>query len=218
MDQEVSAAADGAELKQRLARLIRAGNAAGAIELLTAALGAGQLTIPRIYLTHLGPLLEEVGADWQAGITPVWREHLTSSTVRTIIEALTPAVARESAGLDNTGIVVLACPAEEQHDLGLRMIADLYRLRGWTAYFLGADTPADQIMAAATELNADLIVLSAATHYHRLRLRDLTVSLKQVIPNIAVKVTGAAFSADHDGWADDEVLDPASLTGNPGSA
>lgn len=197
-------------LQEELAGLCRAGQATAAINLVTSTLDAGEITIPTLYLDCLGPLLIATGDDWQDGITPVWREHLITATVRTIIEALAVRVTPDAAAATGP-VVVLACPSEEQHDLGLRMAADLYRLNGWRVYFLGADTPPDQIMAAATELGAELIVLSAATHYHRLRLRELTVALKQMIPDISVKVTGAAFSADHAGWTDDEVLDPADI-------
>ena len=67
--------------------------------------------------------------------------------------------------------MLLACPPEENHDLGLRMVADRFDMAGWTTYFLGADTPVDEIADAAARLGVDAVVLSSSTHFHRVALR-----------------------------------------------
>ncbi len=200
------AVADSA-FQAKLTQHIQAADAPGAIGLVDKALKSNAVTITSLYLDYLSPILLGTGDSWQAGQTAIWQEHLISSTVRTVIEALTLTVA-SLASFANGQVVLLACPTEEQHDLGLRMLADLFRLNGWTAYFLGANTPADEIFSAASVLDANLVVLSAATHYHRLRLRDLTTELRRKFPTVKLQVTGPAFSAGHDGWTDEEILDP----------
>ena len=78
--------------------------------------------------------------------------------------------------------VLLACPPEEGHDLGLRMVADRFDMAGWTTYFLGPDTPVEEIADAASGLGVDAVVMSSSTHYHRLAVRHAVDALKRELP------------------------------------
>ena len=155
----------------------------------------------------LAALLVDVGAAWQAGELPVWREHEATAVARTIVEACAPLLA-ERAAPPAGRTVVLATPSEEFHDLGLRMLADRFVLAGWTAHLLGASLPVEELIDAIDELDADAVALSASTHYHRLRLRRALDALLATRHGLQVWVGGAAFAAD-DGWADAPKLDPA---------
>ncbi|MDI6843019.1 MAG: cobalamin-dependent protein [Anaerosomatales bacterium] len=208
VDWDASAIARG--LIKGLDDRIGASDRAGAVRLALDAVRNGDLTVPELHQLVLGPLMALVGARWQSGQAEVWQEHYTTAVVRTIVEVLAPTVLEEAARVQPNGrVVVLACPPEEQHDLGLRMLLDRFLLVGYEAHFLGADVPEEEIVLAARALGADILVLSAATHYHRLRLRTLVDSLRASVPELRVLVTGSAFSRGHDGWRDDEVLSPS---------
>ncbi len=128
----------------------------------------------------------------------MWQEHYTSAIARTVIEALAPRVIASSAetpARDTT--VLLACPPDEAHDLGLRMLFDRFLLAGYPAHFLGADTPVSEIHDAATTLGADLVVLSASTHANRVSLRRVVEDLaKRLPPQTRIAVGGPAFARD----------------------
>jgi methanogenic corrinoid protein MtbC1 len=205
---------DSAEIIRMIRNYLARGDEKSARLELAALLKSGDADLPTLYLDLLSPLLRGVGDSWFRGGVSVWQEHLISAQVRGLIESLSPYIAAGAHPLNGKN-VVLACPPEEQHDLGLRMIADLYRLYGWNAFFLGADTPVDEIGDAAQALEADLLILSAATHFHRLRLRDVVDSLRTRLPGLAIKVTGPAFAAGRDGWAEADVLDPDMLRTGP---
>jgi methanogenic corrinoid protein MtbC1 len=89
------------------------------------------------------------------------------------------------------------------------MLADRLVLHGWDAHFLGADTPVEEIAAAARELRADVVALSAATHYNRMLLRDVLARLHRELPDVRVGVGGPAFANDPELAA--EVLTEADL-------
>lgn len=201
-----------AKLDERLAAHDRTGAVSDAVE----AIESGELTVEQLYTRVLTPLLVDTGAGWQAGTTQIWQEHFATSTVRTIVEALNLHVAKAAQAVPRIGsVAVLACPPEESHDLGLRMLADRMTLRGWTTYFLGADTPVDQIVHAARELDANLVVMSAATHYNRVMLRQVVDQLKSALPGVRIGVGGPAFALDRH-WPADELLSEAELGLGPG--
>ena len=111
--------------------------------------------------------------------------------------------------------MLLACPPEEAHDLGLRMVADRFDMAGWTTYFLGPDTPVEEIAAAARGLGVDAVVMSSSTHFHRLAVRHAVDALKKDLPDTDVWVGGPAFVGAATGWLQQEILDLDELLGEP---
>src|SRR3954470_21243735 len=109
----------------------------------------------------VAPVLIEVGASWERGETSVAQEHLVSAAVRGRIVRL---LADRRPGV--RGRAVLACPAGERHELGLLILAVLLAADGWGVAYLGAETPADEALALATALEADVICFSVTLAEH----------------------------------------------------
>jgi len=195
-----------AELRAELDGFMAARNRPAAVNAALDAVRDGRIGVIELYDQVMSPLLVDTGSAWQRGTTQVWEEHFASSTVRTIVEALYPHVVAAAATVPSNGrTVLLACPPQEHHDLGLRMLSDRFALSGWNAVFLGTDTPIAEICMAATTVGASLVVLSASTHFNRLHLRRVVDELKAGVPGIRVAVGGPAFALDHD-WPADELL------------
>jgi MerR family transcriptional regulator, light-induced transcriptional regulator len=195
------------ETYRRVSAALAAHDKATAVRQAVEAVSAGSVTIPDLY-GLLTSILSDTGAAWQTGKTAIWEEHLASSTVRTIVEILYPGVLKAKAAAEPTGrSVLLACPPEEGHDLGLRMVSDRFDMAGWTAYFLGPDTPVDEIADAARRLGVDAVVMSSSTHFHRLAVRHAVDALKQQLPGVDIWVGGPAFVGAATGWLPEEIVD-----------
>lgn len=206
---EVAPARERAQaLLDRIDSLVTARERAGAIGAAHEAVSSGAVTIPQLYVLVLAPLMRLTGTRWQTGAEAVWEEHYTTGIVRTIVESLASAVIEQSAAAPRAGrTVVIGCPEEEYHDLGPRMLFDRFLLAGYDAHFLGANVPEPEIVAAATALGADTVILSASTHFHRVRLREYADALEAARPGITVWVGGPAFACGASDWPPDEVLD-----------
>lgn len=198
-------------LRAELDAAVAAHDRTGAVGVVLGAVRSGRVRLDAVYSEVLTPLLIDTGAAWGAGTTRVWEEHFTSSVVRTIVESLNADVSKAAAEAPPRGrTALLACPSGEQHDLGLRMLADRMTLRGWNAYFLGADTPAEEIVAAAKALGADLVALSAATTYNLVLLRAFVDEVKAGLPGVRVGVGGPALACNHR-WDAKDLLLPSEL-------
>lgn len=205
------------QLRRELDARLTVRDRAGAVSVAVEAVRAGHISVPDLYTTVLGPLLADTGSQWQAGVTAVWQEHYASAIVRTIVEALYLEVVAAAERVEPLGKhVLLACPPQEEHDLGLRMLSDRFLLAGWDVTFLGMDTPIVEIVAAAKTVGAHMVVLSASTHFHRVQLRGFVDRLKAELPGVQISVGGPAFALDRS-WPADELLDPRAL-GLPGAA
>ena len=183
------------------------------------AVSSGGVSIPTLYRDVLTPLLTQTGSAWQKGSLAIWEEHLASAMVRSVVEIVYPGVLKAKAAVQSAGrSVLLASPPEEGHDLGLRMVSDRFDMAGWTTFFLGADTPVDDIADAARRLGVDALVLSSSTHYHRVALRRHVDHLKAQLPGVDIWVGGPAFALGTEGWVASELLDLEALVGSAAGA
>lgn len=184
-------------LRDRISAAIDDHDRRTAVSAALTAVRSGEVGIDALYTNVLTPFLVSVGQDWQRGKRSIWEEHIASATVRTIVESLFLDVAEKAAASPRNGrVILLACPPGEQHDLGLRMLTDRLALAGWSAHFLGADAPVDEIIAAAQTLRADVVALSAATHFNRVLLRREVETMGAALPGVKVGVGGPAFAHD----------------------
>jgi methylmalonyl-CoA mutase cobalamin-binding subunit len=87
------------------------------------------------------------------------------------------------------------------------MIADRFDMAGWTTYFLGADSPVEEVIDAARTLAVDAVALTSATHFHRLGVRHFVDRLERELDHVYVWVGGSAFVAGDEGFASYEVRD-----------
>lgn len=205
-------------LRATLDRAIAETDRVTAVRSVCEAVTSDQLDVPTVYTMVLEPLLVDTGIEWQHGATAVWQEHYATAIVRTIVESLYIHVAEKAAVCPKLGkTILLACPAEEAHDLGLRMLADRLMLAGWDAHFLGADTPTSEIAAAARAFDADVVALSAATHYNRVLLRSVLERLKSELPGVRIGVGGRSYEGDDFNLADRLTLDELGLDASTGA-
>jgi len=206
------------QLRERLDAQLRDHDKSAAVHSAIDAVQSGALSVPELYRDVLTPLLTDTGYGWQRGEIHVWEEHLRSAVVRTIVEALYPQVLRVKASATPVGrSVLLACPPEEGHDLGLRMVADRFEMAGWTVYFLGADTPLDELVDASGRLGVEALALSSSTHFHRVALRRHIDRLRRELPDVRIWLGGPAFCDGRERW-NDELLDLDALLGDGAAA
>lgn len=98
--------------------------------------------------------------------------------------------------------MIAACVGAELHEIGLRMVADLFELDGWDTYYLGANLPSESIVAAARDRRADLVALSATMPRHVARVREVIAALRAdaALARTIVLVGGGAFAGDEARW------------------
>lgn len=173
-----AAAADPSELPTtdpgvgptaRLLPRLLAGDGAGATDLALAAL-AGGLTLEGLYLDVLGPCLREIGRRWQIGRLSVAEEHLATATTQLVMARLYPQTLSAPHGGRQ---VVVACVGGELHEVGARMVADLFELAGWRSTFLGASTPTADVARTVADHRPDLLAVSASMPTHVTAVREV---------------------------------------------
>lgn len=104
----------------------------------------------------LHPLMTEIGNRWNEGSLRVSHEHLASAVVRSLLGTLTA-----SAPVDDRAPTIIATtPAGQLHEFGALMAAATASSIGWRVVYLGPNTPAENIAAAARDTKAAAVALS----------------------------------------------------------
>jgi methanogenic corrinoid protein MtbC1 len=134
----------------------------------------------------------------------VWEEHFISSTFNSIIGSVYPyLISYRKVLLDKNEVtlknktILFACPSEEYHELGIKIVSDYFYMEGFNVYYLGANTPQEEIFRGAKILNVDFIALSVSNPYNILTLKRTIKYLKRNINemnlNMKIIVGGGAF-------------------------
>jgi excisionase family DNA binding protein len=106
----------------------------------------------------IAPALRRVGDDWAAGHVSIAQEHRATA----ICERLLASHTRQPAGRPR-GTAVVATPPGERHGLPALMAAACLREDRWLVHHLATDLPVGEVIQLASQVGADLVVLSAAT-------------------------------------------------------
>jgi methanogenic corrinoid protein MtbC1 len=74
----------------------------------------------------------------------------------------------------------LGCAANSWHLIGLRMISDVMRLRGWRTLFLGANVPTPSFLNAVDSHHAELTLISCAAEEGWTATKELVEGLAEL--------------------------------------
>jgi methanogenic corrinoid protein MtbC1 len=140
---------------------------------------------------------KEIGELWHVGDINIAEEHLVSETTREVMALI---VARQAPREPTGPGLIAASVAGNAHDIGLRAVADLFRLAGWRSLFLGANVPAADIARAAKSFEVELVVLSATLATQLQPLGEAIETIRTLAPGRKVLVGGLAFEGLPELW------------------
>ncbi len=183
-EKETDAGIESDKKKNPVFEAVLKGNKDGIVDIVKKELSKG--TKPGEILDGLLiPAINEVGVlfDKQKYFLP----QLISSanTMEQAVEYLEPLL-KEGGSQEKMPTIVIATVEGDIHDIGKNLVALMLRNYGYDVIDLGKDVPADEIIAAAKEHNASIIVLSALMTTTMMRMKD-TIALKKK-ENLDVKV------------------------------
>ena len=176
------------------------GNRRQACTVLTDAARAG-LDVRTIYTQVLTPALHELGRLWLLDEISVVEEHFATATT---ITAMSQLLGMATCEPHNGKTLVAAAIEGNQHEVGLRMVTDLFEMQGWRTVYLGANVPSADLPEAVADFGADLVALSISLAVHLRPAADLIKCLRSCCEGRPPKILvgGMAFSGVPGLWED----------------
>ena len=143
-----------------------------------------------IYLNLFERSMYAVGELWESNRISVAVEHIATAITENAMNLLHPMIfASEHSGRK----AVISCVANEYHQIGGKMVADIFELHGWDGYFLGANTPAKDLLHLVEAKQPDVVCFSLTLISNLGVLLNHVETLTGKFPKIPIIVGGQAF-------------------------
>jgi len=168
-----------------------------AVNLILSLLEEEKIDIVTLYTEILAPSLNNMKCNGEEGGGCIWKEHVRSSIIRTIVECCYPYVIKEKNKINkdtNLGKVIVICPPEEQHEIGARMVSDFFTLCGYETIFVGSNTPKNEFLKAIDFINPRYLAVSVTSYYNLVAAKDTIEKIrKSTNKELDILVGGHAF-------------------------
>jgi len=150
-----------------------------------------------IYDMILGKTMHEIGDLWHRNVITVEKEHYMTAVTQTVMASFYDEVFSQPR---KNKTMVSCAVGSELHELGIRMVSDLFEYRGWDTYYLGAALPEESIIKAISEHEPKLLVLSVTMPLYLPACEKIVEKVKESYPNVKIAVGGQAFSNTNELW------------------
>ncbi len=135
--------------------------------------------------------LYEVGTLWESNRISVAREHLATAITEGLLSVVYPKLFE---GSRDSGKAVISCSVNEHHQIGGKMVSDIFEMNGWQGYFLGASTPEEELIRFVDEVDPDLLGLSLSVYFNYPALERCIRAVRSEFASLDILVGGQAFS------------------------
>ena len=149
-----------------------------------------KIDLKHLYTDLFQKSLYAVGELWESNKITVAKEHLATAITEGLLNLAYPQIFEGPRGSKS---VVISCSANEYHQVGGKMVADIFEMNGWNGYFLGANTPVEQLLSFVDEVKPDLVGLSLSIYFNSQSLKNCVEALNTEFPSLDTIVGGQAF-------------------------
>lgn len=150
----------------------------------------GDVSIYELYLDLFQASLYEVGYLWETNRVSVAIEHMATSITESLLSLVYPRI----FSVPHSGKkAVVSCLVNEYHQIGGKMVADIFELNGWDGYFLGANTPVRDLLDMLREKKPQILALSLSIYFNMDFMHHVLQEVEREIPGQRIIVGGQAF-------------------------
>jgi methanogenic corrinoid protein MtbC1 len=148
------------------------------------------IEIKVLYRELFEKTLYEVGHLWETNKISVAREHLATAITERLMSMAYPYLFRKKPISKK---VIISCAVNEYHQIGGKMVADIFEMNGWDSYFLGTRTPTGQMLSFIEAIQPDLLGLSLSIYFNFPALKREIEAVNHAFPDLQMIIGGQAF-------------------------
>jgi methanogenic corrinoid protein MtbC1 len=161
-------------------------------------LASKKISIETLYMELLAPSLLDFKCLIEDEEICIWKEHLRTSIIRTILEnAYLFVLERRKDIIKIDQKIVVLTPAFELHEIGAIMNAHFMMLEGFNASYIGANTPKGEILSAIRAYQPNYIAISVTNPYNLVVTKQTTDEIRRFFPEVKIILGGQAFKEQH---------------------
>lgn len=187
------------EIKEQFQKYFDQEDKQNAVLFVLDCLKSNKIDVVDLYAYVLTPVLNELKCDIDDKRICIWQEHVKTAIVRTVVENCYPYVIAKKEQLNKRldKKVAVVCPPDEYHDIGAKMIADLFTISGFDTIFVGSGTPYQDFYNAITLIKPCMVAISVSNYFNLVAAKRMIEEIKKTVDYpVKVIVGGHAFSQD----------------------
>lgn len=147
------------------------------------------LSIMVLYEEIFKNSLYRIGEMWENNKIGVAVEHMATAIVEGLMNDLLPEIIIPK--IKNKKIVI-SCVENEEHQVGGKMVADVFEKNNWNSFYLGANTPMTELIRFCDLKKPDLICLSLSV-YSNMRFLLKEIKAIRAVNNTPILIGGQAL-------------------------
>lgn len=185
------------DAKQYLDFLLK-GKRISAQALITGLVKSGE-PIASLYNNIFKVTQQEIGLLWQNNVITVAHEHYCTAATQSIMATLYPYIFTS----EKKERKMVACSVSgDLHEMGIRILCDLFEIDGWDTYYMGANMPEADIINALIDQKPQLLAISVTMPFHIAKVQSLIKKIRDNISfnHVKIMVGGYPFTLVQDLW------------------
>ncbi len=146
-----------------------------------------------IYVQLFQDSLYRIGKLWDHNKMSIPEEHMATQIVESLISRFAPIGNPHSERK-----VVITCIDKEFHEIGAKMVSNVFEMEGWKTYYLGASVPTKEIVKFVKQIDPEIIALSWSLYLNLGRFLEVVDHLTKFFPTKKILVGGQALAENSD--------------------
>lgn len=157
------------------------------------------VSVKDIYMHVFQPSQYEVGRLWQFNEISVAQEHFCTAATQLIMSQLYPHIfSTERVGKS----IVATTIGGDLHEIGIRMVSDFFEMEGWDTFYLGANSPAADVIDEIIKREADMLAVSVTMSNFLSNAKELIQSVRGNLEcgDVRILIGGRPFTIYDSFW------------------
>jgi methanogenic corrinoid protein MtbC1 len=142
-----------------------------------------------IYVELYQKSLYRIGKLWDHNQMSIPQEHMSTQIIESLISRFAPV----GKSVPNKKVLV-TCIDKEFHEIGAKMVSNVFEQAGWKTYYLGASVPAKETIKFVKQIDPEVIALSWSLYLNLGRFLEVVDHLTRFFPSKKILVGGQALA------------------------
>ncbi|WP_394185679.1 cobalamin B12-binding domain-containing protein [Metabacillus halosaccharovorans] len=175
------------DLSRKLAQLLLLGDTMNSYKLVEDLLFEGFTTL-NIYENVIRDAMYYIGYLCKIDEISVADEHLATGTADYVLTKLQFRLEQEKQQSERKKLAIVFCVEGEEHFLGAKMAASLFKEHGWDVRYLGPNLPLQHAIFYANKSKPDMICISVTVSHNLKLLPEYLHALESLDQNFTILI------------------------------
>jgi len=143
------------------------------------------ISIKDLYLNVFQVTQKETGRLWQLHKISVAQEHFITAATQLIMAQLYQYLFNAE---NKNHKVIVSCVEGELHEIGARMVADIFEMEGWNSYYFGANNPITSLLKSIENYQPEIIAISVTMTFNLSLVSQMIENIKLEFDSDKMKI------------------------------